>query len=126
MQLVKVVNQTRGTIVGESVKVADTSLSRMVGLLRSRELKAGGGLWIKPSSGVHTIGMSFAIDVVGLDKRKRVVKLWPRLVPFRITSVHLNINSVIELAAGQIDRCEIQLGDLIEISELSSPCGCGA
>ena len=66
----------------------------MVGLLGKRGLNAGEGLWIKPSSGVHTLGMMFGIDVIGLDKELRVVKLWPRLVPFRVTSVSLKIRSV--------------------------------
>jgi uncharacterized protein len=89
----------------------------MIGLLRKRGLNAGEGLWIKPSSGVHTVGMKFTIDVIGLDKNLRVVKLWPQLVPFRVTSVSLKLRSVIELGAGQIAECGVQLGDLLEIRE---------
>ncbi len=76
MRLVKVVEQTRGTVIGDRVEVADTSWTRMRGLLGRAGLDAGAGLWIKPSSGVHMIGMKFAIDVIGLDKDRRVIKLW--------------------------------------------------
>lgn len=116
MRLVKVTNRTRGTTIGESVELADTSWTRLWGLLGRRGLNAGGGLWIKPSSGVHTLGMKFAIDVVGLDKQMRVVKLWPELVPFRVTSVSLQISSVIELAAGRIRECSIEVGDVLEVA----------
>ncbi|MDP9148172.1 MAG: DUF192 domain-containing protein [Acidobacteriota bacterium] len=115
MRTVKVVNQTRGNTVGERVEVADSSLTRFFGLLGRRGVEAGGGLWIKPSSGVHTIAMMFPIDVVGLDKELRVVKLWPRLVPFRVTSVSLKIKSVIELAAGSISERQIEVGDVLQI-----------
>ena len=117
MRVVTVTNQTRETVIGNQITIANTSLSRMIGLLRKRGLNAGEGLWITPSSGVHTFGMEFAIDVIGLDKNLRVVKLWPRLVPFRMTSVSLKVSSVIELGAGRIAECQVQVGDLLEVRE---------
>lgn len=115
MHRVTVVNATRGNTIGDGIEVADTSLTRFVGLLGRRKINAGGGLWIKPSSGVHTLGMSFTIDVVGLDKDLRVVHLWPQLVPFRITSIKFKVQSVLELPAGAIAALKVQLGDAIEI-----------
>ena len=115
MRVLKVVNEARGTVIGDRVEVAETSLRRMKGLLGREGLDAGSGLWIKPSSGVHTIGMKFPIDVIGLDRDRRVVKLWPNLVPFRITSVHGELRSVVELSAGRIAECNIQLGDILLI-----------
>ncbi len=57
MRVVHVSNTTRGIVVGDAVTVADTSFSRMFGLLGHHKLNAGEGLWIKPSSGVHTFAM---------------------------------------------------------------------
>ena len=115
----KVTNTTRGTTVGESIELADTSLKRMFGLLGRRGLDAGGGLWIRPSSGVHTFGMAFAIDVVGLDSNYKVIKLWRRLVPFRLTSVSLKLRSVLELPPGTISQAQVQVGDQLHISSTS-------
>jgi uncharacterized membrane protein (UPF0127 family) len=115
----KVTNTTRGTSVGESIELADTSLKRMFGLLGRRGLDAGEGLWIKPSSGVHTVGMSFSIDVIGLDKNLKVIKLWRCLPPLRVTSVSMKLRSVIELPCGVIQQTRTQLGDEIEIQRLS-------
>jgi hypothetical protein len=114
--MLKVTNTTRGNTVGEKIELADTSLSRFVGLLGRRGLDAGGGLWIRPCSGVHTIGMAFDIDVVGLDRDLRVIKLWHRLVPYRLTSVSLKLRSVLELPSGAIAQSEIQMGDQLEIA----------
>jgi len=115
----RVTNTTRGTLVGDSIELADTSMTRMFGLLGKRGLDAGGGLWIKPSSGVHTFFMAFKIDVVGLDRDLKVIKLWRCLPPFRVTSVSLKQRSVIELPCGTISQTQIQLGDQIEFSPLS-------
>lgn len=116
MVMFKVTDTTRGTIVGENIELADTSLTRMFGLLGRRGLDAGGGLWIKPSSGVHTFGMAFKIDVVGLDRDLKVIKLWRCLAPFRVTSVSLKLKSVLELPCGTIKQTEMKLGDQIEIA----------
>ena len=110
-----VTNTTRGTTVGDSIELADTSLRRMFGLLGRRGLDAGGGLWIKPSSGVHTVGMSFGIDVVGLDRDLKVIKLWRCLRPFRVTSVSMKLRSVLELPCGTISQSQLQIGDQVAI-----------
>ena len=115
MRLVKVVDETRGTVIGNTVEVADTSFRRMKGLLGRDGLNAGGGLWIKPSSGVHTIAMKFTIDVIGLDRDRRVIKLWHNLVPYRVTSVSSKLRSVVELSAGRIAECGVELGDVLQM-----------
>ena len=111
----RVNNLTRESSVGESVELANTSLTRMFGLLGRRGLDAGGGLWIRPSSGVHTFFMRFRIDVIGLDRELKVIKVWRCLAPFRVTSVSMKMNSVVELPCGTIKRSETQVGDQLEI-----------
>jgi uncharacterized membrane protein (UPF0127 family) len=119
--MLKVTNTTRGTTVGNKVELADTSLKRMFGLLGRRGLDAGGGLWIKPSSGVHTVGMAFKIDVVGLDRELKVIKLWRCIPPFRVTSVSMKVKSVVELPCGVINDSQMQIGDQLQISSVTGP-----
>ena len=114
--MLRVTNITRGVVVGEKIELADTSLKRMVGLLGRRGLDAGGGLWIKPSSGVHTFFMAFKIDVIGLDRDLKVIKLWRCLPAFRVTSVSMKLKSVIELPCGTIAQTETRIGDVMEIA----------
>jgi hypothetical protein len=92
----------------------------MFGLLGRRGLDAGGGLWIKPSSGVHTFFMAFSIDVVGLDGNLKVIKLWRNLVPFRVTSVNLRMRSVLELPTGVIRQTGMAVGDQLHISSVAT------
>jgi uncharacterized membrane protein (UPF0127 family) len=108
-------DRTSGTTIGTQITIADTSLTRLVGLLGRRQLDAGCGLLIRPSCGVHTFGMLFSIDAVALSKDLRVVKLWPRLAPFRVTSLQRKAHSVLELPAGQIRHCRIRIGDQLEL-----------
>jgi len=108
-------NVTRATTVGTRITIADTSLTRLIGLVGRRRLDAGRGLLIRPSSGVHTFGMLFSIDVIGLSRSMQVVKLWRRLPPFRMTSISWKVHSVLELAAGEIDTRRIEVGDQLEM-----------
>ena len=106
---------TRATAVGSRITIANTSLTRLIGLVGRRELDSGCGLLIRPSSGIHTFGMLFSIDVVALSKDLRVLRVWHRLGPFRMTSVNLKIHSMLELPAGQISNCQMQVGDQLEL-----------
>lgn len=108
-------NKTRATVIGTRIAVADTFLARLIGLLGRRRLGADDGLWIAPSSGVHTFGMLFSIDVIALDRKLCVCGIWPKLRPWRISGVGWRIHSVIELPTGSIQRGNIQPGDQLEI-----------
>ena len=107
-------NRTKANTIGTQIAVAETSLTRLVGLAGRRRLDAGCGLLIRPSSGIHTFGMLFSIDAVALDKNLRVLRVWHRLAPFRMTSIHLKTDSMLELPAGQICNCRIGVGDQLE------------
>ncbi len=107
----------KSVTVGSKIGLADTSMTRLFGLLGKNGLEPGAGILIRPSSGVHTMGMKFAIDVIALDRNLRVVKVWPRLRPWRVTSVSLKTHSVLELAPGQIEQCGIEPGDQLAITD---------
>ena len=108
-------NVTRASTVGTQITVADTLLTRLIGLAGKSRLDAGCGLLIRPSSGIHSFGMLFAIDVVALSRDLQVRKLWHRLPPFRMTSLDLKTHSMLELPAGQIIHCGMEVGDQLEI-----------
>lgn len=119
MRILSVWNNSRSGLLAEHIEVAQTSISRMRGLLGRPKLDAGTGLWIRPSSGVHTVGMRFAIDVIGLDKNLRVVKLWSHLVPYRVTALSWKMHSALELPSGTISNNGVRIGDLLRIMDTS-------
>ncbi|MGD0956356.1 MAG: DUF192 domain-containing protein [Candidatus Acidiferrales bacterium] len=116
-----VYNKTRETFVATEAIVADSYVRRLVGLLgkTKRWTRLGTGLWIVPSSGVHTIGMLFPIDLIFLNKDKEVIHIEEYVRPFRISKVSLKANSVLELPPHTIYRSGTQVGDRLEISSLN-------
>lgn len=97
-------NDTTGSVVAGNVTVADTRVTRAVGLLGRRGLDPGDALWIVPSRGVHTWGMRFAIDVAALDASGTVIDCVRAMRPWRIRLPRAGTAGVLELAAGTLDR----------------------
>ena len=116
----RAVNRTRGTVVGECIRLADTALTGIVGLLGERNLPPGDGLLIVPSQGVHTLGMLFAIDIVVLDGEWNVIAIRRALRPFRLTRVFSKAAAVLELPAGTVESCGTCVGDTLEFSRVDA------
>ncbi|MCW5979921.1 MAG: DUF192 domain-containing protein [Bryobacteraceae bacterium] len=109
----RVRNLTRQTVLGDSVVVADTSRKRRTGLLEHENLATGAGLWIVPCEAIHTIGMKFPIDVIFLNRSRKVLKIRPRMGPWRL-SCCLRARSVLELPAGAAEQTGTRPGDVLE------------
>jgi uncharacterized protein len=108
-------NETKATAIGDKIAVADSFLPRLFGLMGKRSLPAGSGLWITPSSGVHTCWMRMPIDIVALDRNLRVVTADHAVRPWRLSGLSLRTNSVLELPVGQILACGLEIGDKLKI-----------
>ena len=116
----RIYNLTRQTELADCVEVADRGAKRRKGLLGREKLSAGEGLWIVPCESVHTFGMRFPIDLVYLDRDKRVKKVTNDVHPWRMSAC-LSAHSVVELASGSIRKSQTQPGDRLEFSLASMP-----
>ncbi|MBI3667230.1 MAG: DUF192 domain-containing protein [Acidobacteria bacterium] len=116
MEKISVRNTTRGCLLGDAIERADTSKSRRTGLLERTGLAKGEGLWIIPCEAIHTFFMRFDIDVLFLDRKKRVVKAVPRLRPWRL-AFSWRGRTVLELPAGTIEETGTAPGDVLEVMQ---------
>ena len=117
----QVSNVTRGTVLANSLEVADTGRKRNKGLLGREQLAFGAGLWIVPCQSVHTFFMKFAIDLVYLNRKNQIKKLVGNVPPWRM-SICFSAHSILELPAGTILSTQTEPGDVVEFScaELAS------
>jgi uncharacterized protein len=118
MPILRIANLTRGTLLADRADFADTGAKARTGLLKHSGLEPGEGLWIAPCEAVHTFLMRFPIDVVFLDKKKKVVKMRAHLVPRRIAFA-FRAFSVLELPAGRLAETETQCGDQFEFEKFA-------
>jgi hypothetical protein len=110
-----VFNRTRESFLGLRVASADTLLMRLRGALGRIGLKPNDGIWLSPSSGIHTIGMLFAIDLVYLDSGNRVIHLVENFSPFRISPIRIGCASILELESRAIYSSNTRVGDELVI-----------
>ncbi len=124
MQTLSARNTSRSTVLATNVRVADTHLTRGVGLLGRKGLAPGEALWIVPCHGVHTWGMRFSIDVLALDAEGRVVGMAPDTPAWRMRLFGRRATaSVLELAAGVVAGSGTQLGDRIAFERAGEEIG---
>lgn len=118
LRLYRVTNRTRQTELASRGEVASHGATRRKGLLGRTGLGTGEGLWIVPCEAVHTFGMKFAIDLVYLDRRHRVLKTRSAVRPGRISAC-LSAHSVLELPPGTVWATETRRGDELELAEVA-------
>lgn len=100
----------RGHETGISVSITETARERMRGLLGRDHLPSGEALLLDRCGSVHTFGMRFAIDVVFLDRRQRVVAVHHD-VPRRRMLFDLRATRTLEMPASGARQHGLAVGD---------------
>jgi len=94
------------------ISVADTHISRAVGLMGSSFPQPP--LWIDKASSVHSFGMRFAIDVAFVDRFGTVIDV-VSMKPWRIGRPRRRCVSVLESAAGTFDDLGIKQTSVLSL-----------
>jgi uncharacterized membrane protein (UPF0127 family) len=110
-----VYNQTRECFLGLRVTAADTSFTRLKGLIGRLHLRSDEGIWVVPSNGVHTLGVLFRLDLIYLDEFQQVIHLIEYFPRFRIAPLRIRAASVLELPQHTIYSSQTQMGDRLLI-----------
>ena len=118
MELTRV-RTAEGTVVCERCEVAESAPARMRGLLGRTGLEAGTGMLINPAPSVMTFFMRFPIDVVFLDRDRKVVGVRPRLGPWRIAGARHAV-AALELPAGAAADAGVEVGDLLVLEDVEN------
>ena len=112
-----IVNQSRGNVVCDRTEIADTLWRRMRGLLGRASLPAGNGMFFKGESSIHSAFMRFEFDAVFMDRELLVVGLAERIPPWRARAAK-GTRNILELAAGEIARTGVAIGDQLAVTEM--------
>jgi uncharacterized membrane protein (UPF0127 family) len=111
------VNRTKGKVLADRAKRAETFFGRLRGLLGATPPEEGEGLWISPCRSVHSMGMRFAIDVLFLDGGGKVIGAIPDFPPMRISRLYPGAKGALELPHGVIRRTDTGCGDFVEFRD---------
>ncbi len=111
----KLVNKRNASLVLNNLQVADTLFKRLKGLLGYDQLPRDFGLLFPKCNMIHMIGMRFPIDVVFLDEKGKVLKIFYSYQPGRIMLWPISqAYYTLELPSGLCKEKDIKEGDLLE------------
>jgi uncharacterized membrane protein (UPF0127 family) len=105
--------EDKASELAAEVSVARGLWSRFWGLMGRRSLPDGHGLLLEPCSSVHMFFMRFPLDVVFLNREKRVVRIIPALKPWRTALGGRGAHSALELNAGAAEAAQLEVGDVV-------------
>lgn len=111
----QIINVTKTTVLATKVQIADTMLSRMVGLLNRNSLGQDEALVITKCKSIHMFFMRFPIDVIFVDRKNYIVGIVERIKPFRLSPTFFKASYAIELAEGMTQRSSSTVGDMLKI-----------
>jgi len=115
---VRIINTSKGVLLADKARIADTFWGRLIGLLNRGSLEKGEALVLKPSYSIHTLFMRFAIDVIFLDKFGKTIGVLHSFKPFRLSPLFFRASCAIELPGNTLKLTQTQLGDIIRISKI--------
>src|ERR1700757_883460 len=114
----RALNQSRGTVLCARLENAGGLAGQGRGLLGRDGLEPGTGMLFEngrftPFMWMHMFFMRFAIDIVFIGKKNTVVKINPRLKPWRLSSMVFGARRALELRAGAAEESSTEVGDVI-------------
>lgn len=121
MKVVRVQLLNKKRDLAEKCSVADSFLSRLIGLIGTRSLEEGEGMLFPATNNVHLWWMSIPIDVVFLkeqgEERFSVTSIRSDLKPWKLLPVwDRQATHTLELPAGCAEKAGLREGDGICIS----------
>lgn len=111
----KLINSSKNITLIEKLERATSLYARMKGLLGRNELPSDEALMINHCSSIHTFYMKFAVDVVFVDRKMVVKKIYKNVKPWRLVSPIWGAHSVIEFAGGALEKLNIEIGDQLNV-----------
>lgn len=99
-----------GEWLAAAAELAGTSKSRRLGLRGRDHMDDDAALVIAPTQGVHTFGMRFPLDIVGVRRNGDVVSVQCNVRSRRIV-LSFWAFAIVELASGVCGRTGVRVGD---------------
>lgn len=104
-------------ILSKDILIADSMMSRLIGLMFKKKLVGADGLLIDPCNSIHTCFMRYSLDVVFIGKEDRVVKIIRNIRPWRMTWIYFSAKKTLELPAGKLP-IDLKEGDILEVKNV--------
>jgi len=104
-------------ILSNDILIADTMVTRLIGLMFKERLTGADGLLINPCNSIHTFFMRYNLDIVFLSSENQIVKIIRNIKPWRMTWIYFRAKKTLELPAGKLP-VDLKVGDVLEVKNV--------
>ena len=104
-------------ILSNDILIADTLVTRLIGLMFKKQLTGAEGLLINPCNSIHTFFMRYSLDIIFLSSDNKVIKIIRDLKPWRMTWIYFRAKKTLELPAGKLPS-DVKEGDVLEVKNV--------
>lgn len=104
-------------IISKDILIADTLVTRLIGLMFKKSLVGAEGLLLNPCNSIHTFFMRYSLDIVFINSENKVVKIIREIKPWRMTWIYFRAKKTLELPAGKLPY-DLKEGDLLEVKNV--------
>jgi uncharacterized membrane protein (UPF0127 family) len=104
-------NVTTGEVIASNVERANGFWRRLLGFIPNPRIHPDDGLWFDECSAIHTVGMRQSIDVVFVDRSRRVLRVDRSVQRFRVAVTCSGAHAVIELGEAALEGRDLLAGD---------------
>jgi uncharacterized membrane protein (UPF0127 family) len=111
VNFIRVVNRSRGTLLGNRIMLVDTWSGRLRGFLGRPEPQPGEGMLLVRCNAVHMYGLDFPLDLVFLDDKGDVVGTIEELKPWKRSKRFTGARFALELPKGVVAASKTDVGD---------------
>ena len=108
-------NKSKNCLIASKALVADNFLLRLRGLMFRKNMDEEEALIFYHTPSVHTFFMRFPIEVVFLNRKMQVVKIFEELGPGRII-FSISASIAVELPARKTSDKTLEIGDILELA----------
>jgi uncharacterized membrane protein (UPF0127 family) len=105
-------------MLASSVRKTTGYIDRLRGLLGTKQLSAGDGLYIAPCQSIHMLWMTYAIDAIFLNKSGVVIGFEKSIKPWHLSGFYIKAYGCLELPEGTIEQSETVIGDQLIFKEV--------
>ena len=112
----KVINRTRNSVLASKYKLLKSIFDKAVGLMFHKNIKDEAYVFENKKeslTSLHMFFVFFRIDVLFIDKNKRVVELKENFKPFTLYVPEKKSKYIIELPSGTIKNSKTSTGDKV-------------
>ncbi len=109
-------NITRHTMLGDTLLTLTSDFLRTLRYINNNGIPNGCVLWISPCNGIYTVGMKKPVDIIFIDKDRKIIKMLRNFPPDCFADSTLGAIGALELPPNTLAETDSRTGDTIELN----------